>query len=242
MKELSNGAGGGDAEVFESDITKDFDIDEWKYKWNGGIITYAAVSLSNDPAIKGWENQLLAIALRGWQFAITDIKFKRKRVNPNSADIILKFEGSDVNDTFKKQKGVLAYAYFPGQGKVSGDVTFNDDYIWTKDGVSLTAQEYIDLTGKRVENMNNTFRTYNAMHTLKHEIGHALGLRHNTTCKDCMMYPYYNGTVTLAENDRRRIQGLEDFAGYGERKMSLRWRNYWHNRSIRRFNGVRPKR
>jgi hypothetical protein len=230
-----------DKEYFETDIVTDFAIDEWKLMWKGGIVTYAAINTSNDPAINNWENRLLAIAIRAWQLAITDLKFKRERKNPTSADIILKFETGETNDTFKKQKGVLAYAYFPGQGKVSGDVTFNDDVIWTKDGKSLSAEEYTAITGKPVENQNNTFRTYNAIHTLIHEIGHGIGLRHNSDCKDCVMYPYYNGTVTLADNDRRRIQGLEDFKGYGERKMSAWWSRYWHNRAIRKFNGVRPK-
>ena len=226
----------------ETDINNDFKINEWKHKWKKRTVSYAVISTTTDPGIAKWETKLLGIALQTWKLHVSNLYFKKEQRNPEKADIKLTFEGPMKNKKFRERPSVLAYAYFPGQGEVSGDIVFNDGYIWTKDGKVISSAEYTKITGIDTFGTWQTYRTYNAMHVLIHEIGHGLGLRHNTECKDCVMYPYYNGTVTLAKNDIRRIQGLEDFIGYGKRRISLRIRNYFHNKAIKRFNGIRKLR
>jgi len=226
--------------VFDSNIKSEQEeqyppIDEWKSKWipANGIVTYAVTNQSDDSTINGWENMSLAIALRTWGLRITKIKFRRERVDPINADIVMKFDSPDTNDYFKNRPNVLAYAYFPGQGKISGDVTFNDQYIWGRDGLPISAH-LADPVNYPDPDTSVQFRTYNIIHTLTHEVGHSLGLRHNELCNDCMMFPYYNGYVTLHSNDIKRIQGF-----YGKRILSEWIYEYFRKRLIRKFNGKR---
>ena len=224
---------------FESNMKSELeepyeDIDEWKSKWTpiDGIVTYRVDGRSDDKQIKDWENRALAICLRTWQLRIKDIRFRRERNTHEVPDILMKFEGPDTNQYFRNHGAVLAYAYFPGQGTIGGDITFNDKYIWSKDGLSVSA--YDVEPDNYPEGTVTRFRTYNIIHTLTHEVGHALGLKHNTVCQDCMMFPYYNGYVTLHSNDIKRIQSF-----YGKRTLRAWWNQYWHNRLIRKFNGKR---
>lgn len=212
------------------------DIKEWEHKWSPskGIVSWVVENKSDDKQIQGWEERAVAIALRTWGLRITDIKFRKLsiRKDPIEADIIVRFDSPDTNKYFKDRPTVLAYAYFPGQGKVSGDVTFNDAYIWSKDGKPINAH-LIDPENYGPDT-TSTFKTYNIIQTLIHELGHSLGLRHNTECQDCIMYPYYNGYVTLHSNDVKRIQSF-----YGKRHLSTWILEYFRKRLIRKFNGKR---
>ena len=225
----------GDA-VFESNIYDEPAIDEWKIKWDSGIVSYGVIRKSTkSKAIMDWEDRALTIALRTWGLRIKNIKFRRQRnidLN-NPPDIILRFRKRDEDSLFKEKPSVLAYAYFPTSSPIGGDITFNDDYIWSKDGKSVSAHEYDPVTYPDPTD-TTTLRTWNIMHTLIHECGHALGLKHNMECSDCIMYPYYNAMVTLHDNDIERIQNF-----YGAR-VTAWWHEYFRKRMYRRFNGVRP--
>lgn len=221
-----------------SEQEKDYGpIDEWKHKWTpaDGKVTWAVVSKSDDPSIKNWEERAVAIALRTWGLRTKNIKFRKLSINldPYEADLVVKWDSPDTNQYLKDRPSTLAYAYFPGQGKISGDVTMNDKYIWTKDGKPISAH-IADPTNYPDPYTNIKFKTYNVVQVLCHEFGHSLGLRHNTECHDCMMYPYYNGYVTLHSNDIKRIQSF-----YGARKLSGWILEYFRKRMIRKFNGKR---
>ncbi len=227
---------------FSSNIVSEPQINEWTVKWGDGIVTYGVIRQSKKSKdIEDWENMALAIALRTWQLRINRIKFRRIRtIDPiHPPDIILRFNSRDEDNYFKQNKNVLAYAYFPNNRPIGGDITFNDDLIWTKDGLPVSAHDYDP--DNYPANTNVKFRSYNIIHTLIHECGHAIGLRHNEICSDCIMYPYYNGTVTLKEgNDEEDVPRIQRF--YGVRGLSRWILDYFHNRSIRKFNGVRPAR
>jgi len=226
---------------FQTNIVSEPLIDEWRVKWESGIVTYGVTRKTNkSKEIENWENRALTIALRTWGLRIKDIKFRRiRKIDPvHPPDIILRFVPRDEDNLFKNNLNVLAYAYFPTTNPIGGDITFNDDLIWSKDGLPVSAHDY-DPANYPNPDTKVKFRTYNLIHTLTHEVGHAIGLKHNDECSDCVMYPYYNGTVTLKEGDMEEdVPRIQAF--YGARGLSRYWISYFHNRSIRRFNGVRP--
>ena len=100
-------------------------------------------------------------------------------------DIEIRFESGEHGDgdAFDKSGGTLAHAFFPQQGRASGDIHFDDDEFWT-----LGSFSGINLTQVAV-----------------HEIGHSLGLQH-TNVRGAIMFPSYEGyrpDLDLAEDDIR---------------------------------------
>ena len=97
----------------------------------------------------------------------------------------IRFESGEHGDgaPFNKSGGTLAHAFFPQQGRASGDIHFDDDEFWT-----LGSFSGINLTQVAV-----------------HEIGHSLGLEH-TNVRGAIMFPSYEGyrpDLDLAEDDIR---------------------------------------
>ena len=170
--------------------------EESEAKWNKTTLTYSIISGTNDIARL---RSTLNLAMTIWDI---EIPITLKYVKENS-DITLEFSTTDKY--FTDSPGVLAYAYFPNSGKLSGKIVFNDNYLWSITGKPITAAEYMKITGKQVSNPNNLFSTYNILHTLIHEIGHSLGLRHSNFNND-VMYPFYNGVIELSNNDITRMQ------------------------------------
>ena len=208
-----------DGKAFESDVEDKVyeEIDEWKHHWNPekhigrdgksrefGYVTYQVLNESRSFPDDTFEKTALTVALRTWGFRTKSIRFKRER-DPNVlADITLKFSRKEDDKYFKDRPSVLAYAYYPTNSLIGGDITFNDDYIWSVKGNSMSGKEAKEkgLVDPRTPD-GNQLKTYNIVHTLTHECGHAIGLKHQTTCKECVMYPYYNGNVLLHDKGDR---------------------------------------
>ena len=185
-------------------------IDEWKHSWKPGVLTYRLDSYTNDWKSKYDQERAVTVAFRAWQLRIKDLKFKRVYDKNKPVDIHISFESLEH---FKGRKGTLAWAYYPGQGDISGDIHINDSWNW------VPHSNWQDLARPPLVTV------------LMHEIGQSLGLKHDNRSKDCIMYPSLNlGKTknTLHKYDIERIQ-----TRYGKRNLSQRIIDYFMRRRIR---------
>lgn len=211
----------------------DIEIEEWKHKWTPkkvrrrkyGYVTYKLISESRSFPNSSFEHKALSIALRQWGLRTKDIRFKRVT---GKADLVVKFATKDQDSYFKDKPNVLAYAYFPNGGEIGGDMTFNDSIWWSDDGQARNAHEL--EPDKYPVTTRTKIKTYNLIHVMLHESGHALGLKHHPDCKKCIMYPFYSGKVLLHEHDVLRIQTF-----YGKRSISKQIIDYFRDRMTRKW-------
>lgn len=187
-------------------------IDEWPHRWPDGILTYRLNNLSPDIEKRKFQIRAVTVAFRAWQLRIKDVKFKRERDPDKKVDINISFEPLSA---FNDRRGVLADAVLPGQGPLSGTIRMNDEWHWVYHG------------------KHQTLSKPPLVPVLIHEIGHVLGLRHDTSDMEEIMYPSFDfgkRKYKLGNNTIRRIQGKAGFVGYGERKLSQRIIDYFIRR------------
>ena len=187
-------------------------IDEWPHSWPKGEITYRLNNHTKDIAKASLQDRAVTVALRAWQLRISDLKFRRERNTDVSVDFDVSFQPLEKFSG----KGVLAHAWFPGQGKISGDCEINDEWNWT--------------THSALQKLS----TPPLVPILIHEFGHSLGLRHDTVTRESIMYPSFDlgqKKNKLGPRDIIRIQQR-----YGARKISQRIIDYFINRRDKGFD------
>jgi len=171
-------------------------IDEWPHSWPKGELSYRLNSYSDDIK-KKWQDRAVTVALRAWRWRLKDLSFRRERNPEVHVDINVEFE--DV-DHFDGNKGVLAHAYYPGQGDISGDCHINDSWDWSP-GVHLSTTKKPPLVP-----------------ILIHEFGHAIGLVHDPYDIEDIMYPSFNLGEKKNRIGARSIQRAQE--RYGKRNMA----------------------
>ena len=185
--------------------------EEWEHKWEDPIIWYDVIGECRTIQTKKVK-RALNLAMTTWDIEIPT-KFKpvwmtRRNQPKKIPNITIDFKSSEEEKYFKDKPSVLAFAYFPGQGQVSGKVVFNNDYIWSTNGKGISGKNakkkgWIDPRSSDT----NEYKTFNIIHVLIHELGHSLGLRHDAhnDTKD-VMDPYYSGKLGLSDYDILRIR------------------------------------
>jgi len=155
------------------------DFVTWGRKWEKNLLTYRYVNYPSSGLTKRQVDLETEKAFDMWA-EVSGMNFQKS--TSGSADIEIKFEYIDGRN------GVLARAYFPGQGKISGDAFFDTQELW-----SVTP-------GVGTQFLN----------VLTHEFGHSLGLKH-TNVRGSVMWAYYlgwNRNFRLGPDDIKGIQYL----------------------------------
>jgi hypothetical protein len=196
------------------------------YIWNKdyGAVTWQLES--DSPDFGNRKDQIKLFKRVFFQASIeTPLIINQKRRGTAEADIVITFQGSKDNPFFKKRKSALAYAYGASSG-IGGDITFNDDYIWTLDGKPITALEaYEKGLIKGFDDPTNKIKTFDAQHTGTHEGGHALSMDHLSDCNGCVMFDFYNGKRKFHVNDLAYLHRL-----YGKSGVSHRIKTHLYRR------------
>jgi len=197
---------------------------EWGRKWEKKVVTYAMLRDSEDIPGVADERIGLNLSMTTWDIEILlKLQVVKKSQNP---DITIEFKTKDEEGYFKDHPGVLAFAYFPGQGAVSGIIIFNEEYRWSLDGkdVKITNQAGQEIMAK----------TYNIITVLIHEIGHSIGLTHSESANSQdVMDPYYSGMLDLSDEDMYRIRKIYGIRMF--RWFRYKWIKNWLYHRKRRY-------
>ncbi|XP_057297469.1 matrilysin-like [Hydractinia symbiolongicarpus] len=154
-------------------------------RWRSTALTYYYNNYTPD-LDRNKVRELTKDAFKFWS-DVTPLTFTEK----SGGDIVISFGSGAHHDgrrtcgyPFDGKSGVLAHAFFPEDGRLH----FDDAETYTYKSSSGT----------------------NYLWVATHELGHILGLEHDTNNKNAVMYPYYrpynaNG-MKLHSNDIYRIQ------------------------------------
>ncbi|XP_041349404.1 72 kDa type IV collagenase-like [Gigantopelta aegis] len=145
-------------------------------------LSYTSKKSSFKAALANWQKESRLQFLYTDRVADIDIKFARGDHN----------DGSPFDGKSKNSKGtILAHAFPPGSGRLSGDVHFDDDELWTVHINKANGnRKYLELVAA-------------------HEFGHSLGLQHSKV-KGALMNAYYSSLKKnyISYDDIYGIQSL----------------------------------
>lgn len=178
-------------------------------EWDTNNLRYGFQEFSGDLS-QAQIRSSISTAINYWA-AVTPLSFSEVPIG-NNPEIRIRFVTGSHGDgsAFDGAGGVLAHAFYPEQGAISGDSHFDDAEDWTVD----LPPSGIDLTT-----------------VAAHEFGHALGLAHSSV-SDALMYPYYGGAHRyLHQDDIDGIQAIYGVQQWHSAKLCLRVFATYHSKN-----------
>ena len=191
--------------------------EEWPHKVNLDEILWKNVADTPDIEGRYYERRIFNLAIMAWEWK-SKVNMREARAG-ETPFIRNDWSDKEHDNLFAERPGTLYYAYFPGQGSFSGLMVGNDDYLW---GGHPGVQPLPTGGGAKI---------FDLQHTTIHELGHILGLRHESTDINSVMWPSYNEQRVPQDNDISRIQAKYDS------KFRFPWVSYWIKRRLQR--GIR---
>jgi hypothetical protein len=183
-------------------------------KWRKNKITVAIIRGTKDLASDALEREIINLGLLTWS---KEIGLQIIQVNAaENPDVIISFMPRSEDPYFAGDGSIIAWSGYP-ETSLQGQMHFNDDYRFSKDGAPIKAHD-ADPTHYPDPNDPTMFSTINLNQTFPHEFGHTLGFVHIETCPLCIMYPYYNGLLEL-----QPIEVTRAVAKYGPNTKGMSW-------------------
>jgi len=102
--------------------------DSWE-SWNKNFLTYRIINYPRQYS-KEYTDHVFMTAFKLWS-QNGGIQFKQ--VIDSKVDIIIKFDRRNEHGIFRSGDEI-SFSIPPGPHELSGDITFNDDVLWTTDG------------------------------------------------------------------------------------------------------------
>jgi len=180
------------------------DITEYHKKFEKAVLTYKLHNLSPDIAKLEHQTRAVTVAFRVWRLRIKNLRFRRI-YDDETPDLDIWFRPASF---FGGSQNVLAHATYPGQSQFY--IEINDSWDW------VTHAAIADIGHPPL------------VPILIHEIGHVLGLVHDTFSNLSIMFPSFNlgkKKNDLYTRDVNRIQWL-----YGARSLPQRIIDYFRRR------------
>ena len=191
---------------------------------NGKYFTYAVFNEDNEMTIKEVE-KAVQFGQRRWRIYANTPKFKRvKKDFKGVIDFRIEFRTTETDPDKQLNDGTIMYHYYPinnVDNPFRGLCVVNSKYFFTSHGNSVTG-EFMSSKGVPVQYLDGQYGTIDFDQVYGHEIGHGLGLSHDTEENSLMSWNYGIMAEYPSKRDQVRME-----AKYGKRLMSARHRWRW---------------
>ena len=187
-------------EASQQTARADIERAQTAYKTNSTIYANAVKKINADS--EAYANEVARTNAKGGATPDEYTRLQAEKVVLNRRQAALQVEA----DALRTQGELLSRMIADFNAKVNDINQIVQDYN-EQAGTDFEEGQYVqDATGKRIDIYAYKSRN-ELLHTIAHELGHALGINHNTNPAS-MMYPYNKSGVTLSTDDIAALKAV----------------------------------